>query len=833
MKTPSTPQILFSFILIAFLFPYVLSAQPAGGQRPQGQAPPIGKLSGTLQDEQSQEALMFASIVLSRNSDSTMVTGTISNEQGKFVIEQIPPGHYYITVNYVGYPPKVINSIRITFREPEVDLGVIPIEPGVAMLAEVTVEARRQLMEVGLDRRVVNVDQELTASGGSALELMQNIPSVSVDFEGNVSLRGSSNVTILIDGRPSGLTGLSGSEALEQIPASMIERVEIVTNPSVRYDPAGTSGIINVVLKKQRQAGYNGLLSLNAGTNNRYTGSLNLNYKTGKFNFFGNLSGRFFNMQGYGNSFRTSFLSQTSYMDQQSDFKNKMNSQNYQLGIDYAINKYNNLTVSAMMNEWNRGGDNFTDYAMLNSERVLYNTFTRRAEDEMSNSGMSYNMSYRRTFEQRFRELTADVNFSSRNSNRSEDMVQQLLDLDKNPQAGGSILEKTRSLGDNYMLSAQIDYVHPLGESTKLEMGYRSIFREMDSDFNFLNFDQGSQSWINQEGRSNRFIYNEQVHAVYGIFATMLGKTSLQAGLRAEQTYTRAEQKTMNEVFPNDYLSFFPSLHLRRNFENNQAVQVSYSRRINRPNNRVLNPFVSYSDPYDLSFGNPYLDPEFTHSAEIGYTRFWSGTTINPSLFYRHTEGMVTRFRTMDEEGIAYSTFRNLNTGKSYGAELVLSQQLFKFWRANGTFSYYRQQIEGGDEQMELQADSYSWSARMVNNINLGKGFDLQVSAYYRSPVVQIQGEMREMYSMDMGLRKNVLDNKGTINLRMSDVFNTQKFRSFNYGDNFTIDSERKRRSQMIFLGFTYRINDYDRRAQQRRRTSDDNNGSMDMEDFD
>ncbi len=817
-----------------FFFSFILKAeQPSGPAEQSAQRPPAtGVVTGTVLDDSNSEPLMFASVVLHSMRDSVMVTGAITNEKGIFVIEQVPPGRYFVAVNYVGYPRKEVNGIVVTPREPVYEMGVIRVEPGVANLSEVTVEATRQLMEVGLDRRVINVDSELTATGGTALELMQNIPSVAVDFDGNVSLRGSSNVTILVDGRPSGLTGLSGSEALEQIPSNMIERIEVITNPSARYSPDGTSGIINIVLKKQRQPGYNGMVSLNASAGNRYTGSLNLNYKTGNVNFFANYSGRMFNMEGSGYNFRTSFLADTTFLDQDTRFENEMNSHNFSLGADYQINQFNTLTFSVMYNTWQRQSDNFTDYNNLDDQMSLMNFFTRTSGNEMDNSGMNYNFNYRRTFSQKIREFNTDIVFSNRGMSGAENNVQRFFDNTRSPLSRPDLLENTRTDGDNWMFSVQMDYIQPLGENRKLELGGRAYLREMGSDFNFFNFDADNQQWINNTGLSNNFVYNEQVYAAYGIFSTMLGKYSLQAGFRLEQTMREANQRTTNETFKDDYLNLFPTLHLRRSFENNQSAQVSYSRRINRPNNRFLNPFVSYTDPYDLSFGNPYLKPEFINSLELGYTRFWQKTTINPSIFYRYTDGMVTRFRTMDESGIAYTTFENLNRGTSYGAELILSQQLFPWWRANGTFSYYRQIIEGTDAMMEMRNDSYSWSARFVNNITLGRGWDLQVNGFYRSPVVMLQGEMKEMFSADMGLRKTVLDRKGTINLRVSDIFNTQSFRMYNYGDNFTIDMERKRNSRMVFVGFTYRINEYNNRRNQRSREQMDN-GSQDFDDFD
>lgn len=825
------------FVIAAFLFVFVFSfrlyAEQPVEQPPQrgGDSRVLGTVTGKLVDGTQDEPLMYASLVLHQLPDSAMVSGAISDEEGRFLIEEVPAGRYYLSINYVGYPNQTINDIAITMRQQEYNAGTIRIMPDAAMLDEVTVEATRELMEVGLDRRVFNVAQELTSVGGTALDLMQNIPSVAVDFDGNVSLRGSDNVTILIDGRPSGLLGLTGSEALEQLPSEMIERVEVITNPSVRYDPDGTSGIINIVMKKERRRGYNGMVSLNASTGQRYSGSVNLNYHTGPLNFFGNYSGRLFNMDGYGSSYRTSFLSDTTYLDQDMGFENEMNSHNFTVGVDYSLNDRNTITASFGYNTRDMDRFSETDYLSLDHVYDPIDAFLRETYNIMDHGGYQLNLNHRHTFDQQYREWTTDVVYSRRSMARAEENEQFFLEMisGEHPE----IFQNTYTDGNMEMIRVQTDYTHPLGDNTKLEFGGQAFFRKRSQDFSFYDFDHDTGSWVNNEGLSNHYIHNEQRFSGYGIYSAIWGNYSIQGGLRFEQANIRVDQRTLNEEFDNDYFSLFPSLHLRRNLNNIQSVQLSYSRRINRPRGRQLNPFPSYNDPYDISSGNPMLDPEYTHSLELGYARYGNRTTLNPSIFYRHTEGMITRFRTMDEEGIAYTTFENLNRGTSVGAELAMIHRLFDFWRINATMSYFYRQVEGGNAQMELQNESYSWSARMVNNFTFPRGWSAQLTGNYRSPLVMIQGEMKEMYSADLAVRKNVLNNNGTITLRLSDIFNTQSFKMHNYGDNFIMDTERRRTSRMVFVGFSYRINEFERRNNRRDADLlDDDNGEMDFEGF-
>ncbi len=799
------------------------------GQRGSSESTSVeGEVRGVLMDEESQTPLMYASVVLFTVEDSTMVSGSISEEDGSFLIENISAGTYYVAINYVGYPEQLVNDIQISRREPAVDLGTIAISPDAATLSEVTVEATRELMEVGLDRRVFNVEQELTSVGGSALDLMQNIPSVAVDFDGNVSLRGSDNVTILIDGRPSGLLGLTGSEALEQLPSEMVERVEVITNPSARYDPDGTSGIINIVMKEQAERGYNGMVSLNASTGQRYSGSANFNYHVGSVNFFANYSGRMFNSDGYGSSFRTNLVNDT-YLDQESDFDFDMDAHNVTLGVDYHMNDRHRLTTSFGYNTRDMDRFNYTDYQMLDSQHDLDDAFFRETFNYMDHGGYQVNLSHELSFDEEYREWTTDFTFSSRGMDRTEENEQVF-----NEQLAGDrpdLFENTFTDGSMQMFRVQTDYTHPLGGESKLELGAQAYFRERDHDFAFYDYDHDTESWVNNEGLSNHFIHSEQRYSAYTMYSTVLGNYSIQGGLRMEYADILVEQQTMEEDYPNDYFSLFPTMHVRRNFTPTQSAQLSYSRRINRPRGRQLNPFPSYNDPYDISSGNPMLDPEYTNSLELGYTRFSERLTLNPSVFYRHTEGMITRFRTMDDDGIAYTTFENLNRGISLGSELALTYRVADWWRINSTVSYFYRQVEGGGDQMELQNESYSWSSRMVNNFTFPRGWSAQLTGHYRSPLVMIQGEMKEMYSADLAVRKNVLNNNATISLRLSDIFDTQRFKMYNYGDNFTLDSERRRNSRMVFIGFTYRINEYERDRRRERDAMDDDD--MDFDDFD
>jgi hypothetical protein len=558
------------------------------------------------------------------------------------------------------------------------------------------------------------------------------------------------------------------------------------------------------------------------------------------WNFFTNFSGRLSDTESFGNSQRqTWFGDMTNYMDQEIIKGNYgMNSNNVQLGLDYNFNAKNILTISSRYSSWSRDMDNITNYdlyALTDPGNIIQGQlFQMDNETGMLHNSFSHQLNFRRTYDQPNRELNLDIGYSTRNMDRTEFFNQAFFNDNFNDPNGILIRERSQMDGDNWSFSTQLDYVHPLSEGSKIETGFRTQVRQMDSDFNFENETDPNQ-WINNPNRSNHFVYDEQIFAAYGMYAAVLGKYSIQAGLRAEQTFTLADQRSdVTEPFDNQYLSLFPTAHLRRNLENNQAIQLSYSRRINRPHNRTINPFMRYNSEFDVSFGNPNLNPEFINSYEIGYNRFWKTTTLNPSIFYRYTNGMISRYRYVENiEGkdVTVYTFENLSRGISYGAELILTQRITSWWNINGTFSYFRSIIDGA--QMDQEADSYSWSGRFVSNINLGKGWNAQVNGFYRSPVIMLQGEMDAMYSASAGVRKNIWNNTGTISLNVSDIFNTMRFSMTNYGDNFNMNMERWRISRVVSLGFTYRINEFDRRNQRRSQRGDTNGDSMDFDDFD
>ncbi len=817
------------FLVIGLGSIYFLKAQPGSG-RGQGMSEArIGSLKGVVVDQQTGAPVPFANIVLYRLKDSTIVDGTISSEEGVFNISALPFGAFYLQIQYVGYPAYTIDSIFIRPNDAQLDMGSIALEFSSVDLDEFVVSGERAPLQFNLDRRVINIESDIAASSSTAAEVMQNIPSVTVDVDGNVSLRGSSNVIILIDGRPSMLNNL------DEMPADMIESIELITNPSARYDPDGTSGMINIVLKKERDPGYNGMVSMTYGTKAKAFGTLNFNYRENKVNFFINANTRIWEMQGYSNFERITTLSDARQsLRQKQDFERNGHFNNLRLGGDYFINDRNTLSVMLMGNLRQFLGEEhnkYSTYSILNGIEEPVDYFTQFSDSRIGGDGYEGAINYRRTYDDRIKELTADLFYSSSEWRSNRDMNRSFFYPDQTPREMHDYLQLTRSNTQRHNITGQIDYVTPVGNGGRLETGYKLSLNENHMDYMMMSFDTISNGWLHDEFAANEFIYNEQLHSAYVIYSNSINeKLKYQGGIRAEQVFTEGEQLTQDTTFERSYFNLFPSIHLRYEPSQRHNYLLSYSRRVNRPGSRVLNPFVDYSDPFNLSRGNPYLDPEFVNSFEAGYSFYHNKSVINTNLFYRYTDGIVTRVMLIEDDGItAMTTFENINKEESYGLELIVSHNLTEWWSINANYSHFRTRLYGEDISSQAD-DNYSWTFRVNSTMRFQNQLDVQVNFNYRSPQIFTGGMSNyryfqsagglgirsENYFVDMSLRKGVLDNKGQITLRLRDVFNTIKFDVHTYGDNFESSVERRRESRVLFVGFSYRINEYRPRRDRR-----------------
>ncbi|HUX60627.1 MAG TPA: outer membrane beta-barrel family protein [Ignavibacteriaceae bacterium] len=811
---------IYFVVLVLFLTNIIVSAQNKINEN----ANPIsGFIKGKVIDSSTKKVIDFANVSLFSAKDSSVINGTVSNGKGEFIITNVRPGKYYVKISFVGYKSTVITNINITSKSQAAELGLVSIVPSSIQMSGVVVRADKEMIVTNLDKQVINVDKDLVSSSGSALDVMQNIPAIQVDIDGNISLRGNSNVTILVDGKPSGFSGLSSNDVLTQIPANSIQSVEVVTNPSSKYDPDGTAGIINIVLKKKSNPGFNGVFNLNAGTGSKYNGTANFNYRTGDLNFFGDIGGRFNQFNRTGLSDRTNTYGPSiNYLDQTNSSKNNFNMGNFRFGTEYMLNDFNTISGSVQYRRFystNSGG--ISNY-QLDSASTLEDYFLTNTSGNRSLQGINYSLDYTKDFEQKGRQLTADIMYLDFSMNSASITDMNYLLTGGSPSSLPSSSINNTYANSNKLLIIQSNYVQPFGKTSRLEAGFKSSIRNLGMDYNYFNYDPSGNDWINNLGRSNNFSYQEQIHAIYAIYTGSIGGFKFQGGLRGEDAITKSTLLNEGTTYNSHYYSLYPSIYFAYDFSPVDEFRVSYTRRVDRPKPWNLNPFINYSDSLNLSKGNPNLMPQYTDSYEMGYSSFIFNINVYAALFLKQTTGLITRISTLQNNGVTMTTFQNIASQKNYGSELVGNGRITSWWDYNANVSYFRTDISDPVYVTGVNGYSYSWTGRANTTFKLDKTLSFQVSYTYNSPTVTPQGRSDALYFTDLALKKDFMDGNLSVTLRATDIFNTRKYSGTTYGTGFSLFSEGQRDSRIYYLGISYNLNNFKNKDKVKDIPSDD-----------
>ena len=564
-------KITLAFLLSLF-FISVKSQEHGSGNMNYGN--PIGTVSGIVINSETQKPVGYVYVVLHKALDSTMVTGAITDTLGKFKLEKIPFGKYYLAVNLIGHRSQKIGNILVNPKEPSKTLDTIKMVPSSAMLEAVEVKEKKNAVEFTLDKKVINVEKALVSAGGNAVDVMQTIPSVTVDIDGNLSMRGNSNITVLIDGKPSALTGMSRSAILEQIPASSIESIEVISNPSAKYDPDGMTGIINIILKKKKERGYNGVFTVNAGTGDRYSGSVALNYSKNKVNVFANYDFRSFHSKGWSDFNRTyNFNDTLSYLEEDEKSTRNRLSHSIKIGTDFYLNDKNSFTISGTYGAESSVEKEFDKSTELDFNEMITSYYENDIKETGDENSMDYMFNYKRTFDKKGESLTFDAIHSVSNESEGSDRVLQYFLPDNITHLGLPAFQSNSTDDKSKVTTLQTDYSYPITKNSRFEAGAKSIIRNMDNDYTVLKYDDSTAVWSDDTTLSNRFIYDEQIHSVYATYSNTIGVFEFSAGLRAEQALTKSTQQTMNEEYKKNYFSLFPTLHLNMNLKNDNSFR--------------------------------------------------------------------------------------------------------------------------------------------------------------------------------------------------------------------------------------------------------------------
>lgn len=817
----------FTALLSALILPFLAYSQPI-------------TITGQVIDEMASEPLPFAQVAVYRvgEEQGPAIEGTTSNDNGRFSISIEPTDKLELRVVFIGYATEVI-PLEFSNDRKSLDVGRIFMQVAAGEIGGVDVEGKRAFMTTNLDKRVFDVSQNIVSEGGTAEEALQNIPSVSVDMDGGVSLRGSSDVTIWINGKPSALIGGDRNAFLDQLPASEIDRIEVITNPSSKYDADGTGGIINIILKKNRKAGTNGSFTAAVGTRNKTNQNLLLNHRQGKLTLGFSYSFNYREIFREFESDRTNFLPNNTFTNSQDFFAQNINRNHVgRFTADYDVNDRNSLGLSMGSGVTNRHRFERDNYTFSDADDEIFNEFIRRGERYRMQNTYEIGLSHRMDFEQKGREWTTDFSFSYSDQNEDQ-FIRQQQDARYRPGMERDSLYRENFLdeGQNSFLTLQTDYTHPLSENSLFETGVKTVIRTIETSLERQIETNGD--FVRDDRVSNEFRFTEAVHAAYVNYQNKWGKLRFQGGVRGEIALTESEQLTLDTAYPYNYANLFPSAFLSYDIGKGAKLQASYTRRINRPSFRTLNPFVDVTDPLNFRRGNPTLVPEFYDSYELGVEKSTGKHTLTGALYYRGTNNQITRFRrlldpsdpiTGGEEGVTLTSFENLVTARSIGLEGIYILSLGRKLNAQASFNYFYRTLEGENIQADLNNEGQSWSARGNANWSPTDRLSFQLSFFYWGPGPTPQGRRLAIYGVDAGAKYDFWNKKASVSLRVSDIFNTRRFRLEIEDPAFINTFMFNRETQIGFLSFTYRFGSNDR--EERRRRRDGNDGGMGGDDM-
>ena len=776
-----------------------------------------GTVKGTVLDE-TKKPMEYASVAIYNLTDSTLVTGGLTNKDGIFEIKGVNKGEYYIIANFIGYKKYTINNIKIEKSNQIQDLGTFVLNILSNELQGVEIVADRQRIEYKIDKKIINVGQDINAVGGTAVDVLENTPSVEVDIDGNVALRGSSSFIVLIDGKPSVLTG---SDALRQIPATTIQNIEIITNPSAKYDPDGSAGIINIVMKKNIISGFNGIANLMAGTGDKYRGDLTLNYKTKKSNLLFGADWNEDNSWGKMYSERQTLLGDTiSYIV--SDGKRTMGRSGFNVkgGADLYLSDNTTLTISGSAGKYGfdmGGNTNLTEYTFPLSDNIYnLNTSSSSRQGDMFSTNVSLQKKFNKDGTHK---LDIVAYYSNRGGNDIENQDEYLTNFSFDLQSIVNQI-RTTSNGNDNNFRLKLDYVKPLGAG-KLETGLQTILERETEDYTFENFDIQSDSWVNNSLFSSNMNSKNDVYSAYVTYSNKLGKFQYMGGLRGEYTDRYIYNLKSDKPAIIQRFDLFPSAHISYDISKSTQLMSSYSRRIRRPDGRDLDPFASYIDQYTIRVGNPNLKPEYTNSYELQLMQRMNIGFISLDAFYRATNDLMTRVQDL-QDGIIYMTTDNVNNDYSLGTEVMGNLNFTKWFNLNTSLSVYDYKIKGELNGVSIDRGSTNYSVRANANFKIGKTSRVQFMSMFRGPSVSAQGSMSSMFFSNLSYKQDLLKNKLTATLSIRDVFGTMKMNSTSYGTNFNFINKMSREPRVFQLTLSYNINNY---KVNNRSTDIENNG--------
>jgi outer membrane receptor protein involved in Fe transport len=766
-------------------------------------------ISGVVLDSATTVALPFANITLHSKSDSSFITGVSSDVQGEFELSNISDGEYYLKISFVGYNTKFVPNLNLSSRTQKIELGKISLSKITYQLDEAEVVGEKVNEELHLDKKVINVSQNLNVQGGTALDVLQNQPSVRVDPDGTVYLRGSSNFTIYVNGKP---YPLQGSDALKQISANTIENIELITNPSSRYDAEGSAGIININLKAQKDYSLSGLVNLNSGTGDKYNGDFTVNYNYNKLSMNGGLDYRnnmFTNKQEITrNSVLTNF-SQLNRTDV--DVRNKREQYSLRSGIDYAFNQQSSLGLSFSVGAVDINGGLSTNVLKQQSNNSEY-TFVKNKMNipvKYFNSSLNYQYKFQPDINDLYFEATYNY------VDIPNDQITEEFSSDENFNTIADLISRVSYYNSSRRNEgrAKLNYKHKLSEVTTIETGLQSNYSFRNLNAVNKIFDKNLNDYVIDDKLTNQFDLRNNVYAGFISFTSQFAEFNYMLGLRGEYMDRLLEQKTLDESFKFDKMDFFPSVNVSRKIDDHQ-LQISYSRRINRPNENILNPFPFFSDPNITVSGNPKLKPEYTDAIEFNYQKMFGGVFFSAQTYYRKSKDSFTQTFSTDSTGKLNIIFNNYGNSDVYGAELSSSFSVAEIFRFDPSVNLFQTHLDGLVDGKSIVKDFFNWSARMNATVNLSADTRFMISGNYMK-FVDAQSESEPFMQVSASLRQEFFNKAISLTLQARNLFKASDMKFTTTGSNFNGKAFIRPESPVFSLMFSYNFNNFKRTQRQ------------------
>jgi outer membrane receptor protein involved in Fe transport len=766
-----------------------------------------GGIKGIIIDGGINQPLQYVNVVIKKGTPLTLVKGLISDSKGGFLLDKIAPGTYQLELSFIGY---TTYQKQITIDSKIIDLGKLTLQVDSKTLSEVQVRAQGPQMKLEIDKKVFTVDQSIAAAGASASEMLSNIPSVDVDVNGTVSLRNNSNVVIWINGKPAGITSDNEGDVLQEMPAGSIAKVEVITNPSAKYSPEGSAGIINLILKDNQKPGYFGSVSGGYSTPGKgkagYNLGFNFNYNSSKVDAYASIGRR--DMQFSGGGWSNRYLLNPTNGDTLSSLKQNTTATRHfegtfiRGGLDYHLNKINTLGFDGFMMFGTGIMTTLNNNQTYDPTSVLTDQYYRNTASTGNRTIYNINLNYKHSFDQNGSNLTSSLSYTSRPSNSENDYSQW-----DNANTVTST-QKQITTGKQPQAELKIDYTNQFSKDSKLQAGFDGTYQQQYSDVNGWNGVNGTSNMIEDTLLTNTFNYFERDYAAYTTYADKWGKFSAQVGLRGEYTYINFTTDQQNYTI--HYLKPFPSIFLDYAIDPNNEFQLNYTRRLNRPRGHSINPFINISDSTNWSFGNPNLTPEYTNSFELNYLKSWTSHTLSESLYYHYTTDAIQSVEWL-QKGIMMSTYMNGSRTVASGLETVLKDNFSQFLSLTTTLNLfynklYEAQFTQDNQSITIpEQSSFTWNVKSIANILLPASLSAQITGNYAAPYFISQGKDLGSYEVDLGLRQTSLMHKKLIlNLNVRDIFNSHRDKIETWGPNFTQEALNYFNGRMFSLNVSY-----------------------------